>query len=227
MVDFREPQQGLIAGLRVRCLAPRPVAPAEWISPALRLRQAVCRSETLKLTVHPDVQIGRWTAGDFHPFGSATDTDGGLTWTLVNARAAVAAPAVRPRCQLVTAGAEFTTVQQTRWHLEPDATSLRSAITYVVSRGQLHQLAVKLPAAGGPFHVDSVAVEPKGLLRSWAPAGPLLLVELQHGLTPRTEARVIVQLRSRLKPTAQPRVLDLPDVAPEGATVRGEVRNHA
>ena len=197
VVEFREPQQGLIAGLRVRGLAPRPAAPAEWTSPALRLRSAVGRSETLKLQFHPDVHLGGWEGGDFQLAGAARETDGGLTLTLLDTRDAVGGLSVRPRCQLLTGGPEFVTIQETRWHIEPGATSLRSEITYVLARGQLHQLAVKLPVTGGPYHVESVEVEPKGLLRSWSPAGPLLLVELQHGITPQTEARLIVQKQAR------------------------------
>jgi hypothetical protein len=220
VVEFREPQQGLISGLRVRCLAPRPAAPAEWISPSLRLRQAVCRSETLKLAIHPDVQLERWMGGDFQWIGGATETDGTLTLSLVDARAAVGPPSTRPRCQLATGGADFTTTQETRWHVEPAATALTSAIAYHMARGRLHQLAVKLPVAGGPFHVDSVEVEPRELLQSWAVAGPLLLVDLQQGVTPRRDARLAIRLSSTLKPAADPRVLDVPDVEPLGPALR-------
>lgn len=220
VVEFHEPQQGRIAGLRVRCLAPRPAPPALWVSPGMRLRQAVCRAETLKLQLHPDVQLGRWFGGDFHPIGTATEPDGSLTLTLVNARAAVNAPPARPRCQLVTSAAEFATVQQTRLHIEPGASTLESEITYLVSRGELHQLAVKLPSVPGPYRVVSVDVEPKGVLRSWTSAGPLLAIELERAITPRTEARLRVRLGAPLKAKTAAFTIDLPDVVPQGAVAR-------
>lgn len=220
VVEFRAPQQGTIPGLRVRCLAPRPAAPTDWVSPALRLRQATCRSETLQMQFHPDVHLERWEGGDFHLTGGATETDGGLTLTLVDTRATIKPPSARPRCQLVTGVAEFAATQQTRWTIEPEATSLHCEIAYDVSRGQLHQLAVRLPAIGGPYQVESVELTPKDLLRDWAPAGQLLLVELQRGLTPRTDARLSVRLRSTFKGGAGAVTLDLPDMEPLGASVR-------
>jgi hypothetical protein len=220
VVEFREPQQGVIAGLRVRCLAPLAAPPAEWVSPGLRLRQAVCRAEVLKLQFHPDVHLGRWDGGDFHASSTATAADGGLTLTLVNARATLSAAPTRPRCQLVTSAAEFATIHETRWHIAPQTSALECEITYVVSRGQLHQVAVKLPTGAGPFHVDAVDVEPKGLLRSWTPAGPLLIVELKHGITPRTEARLRVRLSAAMKFKGAAFTLDVPDIEPLGAAVR-------
>src|SRR5262249_11788819 len=95
-----------------------------------------------------------------------------------------------------------------------------TTITYVVSRGPLQQLAVKLPTAGGPYRVESVEIEPKelkGLVRRWGPAGPVLLVELDRGLTPRTEAKVNVRLRAKLPAAAGPFRLAMPDLEPLGA----------
>jgi hypothetical protein len=221
VVEFRTPQQGIIAGLRVRCLAPGPAVSADWVSPALRLRQATCRAETLKLQFHPDMHLGRWDGGDFRRIGGTTEADGGLSLHLVDTRAAAGPPSARPRCRLVSGTAEFAVSQITRWHIEPGATSVNCEITYDVSHGQLHQLAVKLPNAGGQFQVESVTAAQKNLLRNWTQAGSLLLVELQRGLTPRTEApRLTIRLRSSLKVLANPITLDLPNVEAVGAGLR-------
>jgi hypothetical protein len=221
VVAFREPQQGPIAPLRIRCLAPRPAA-ANWASPALRLRQAICRSETLKLQLQPDVHLGRLERGDFQLVNGSTDADGTLTLTFSDPRATLGIPSARPRFQVAGGGAEFTTAQRTRWHIEPDGTFLECDVSFHVSRGQLHQLAVKLPAAGGPYHVESVETEPKESLRDWAPAGGILFVELQKGLTPQSIVPFVLRLRLRstLAVGASPVTIDLADVEPVGAALR-------
>jgi hypothetical protein len=219
-VAFHEPQQGTIASLRVRCLAPRPTPPAAWVSPGLRLKDAVCRSDTLKLQLHPDVHLGRWFGGDYHQTGTATEPDGGLTLTLVNARATLPNPTVRPRCQLTANAAEYTATQRTRWRIESGSSSLESDIEYIVSRGELRQLAIMLPTVPGPYRVESVEVEPKGYLRRWVPAGPLLIVELQHAITPRTTAHLRVRLSAPVNAKGVAFTLDVPDLVPVGGAVR-------
>jgi hypothetical protein len=219
-VAFHEPQQGTIAGLRVQCLAPRPTPPAVWASSGLRLKGAVCRTDTLKLQLHPDLHLGRWYGGDYQLTGTATEPDGGLTLTLVNARATLATPSVRPRCQLAANAAEYTATQETRWRIEPGTSLLDSDIAYIVARGELRQLTIKLPTVPGPYRVESVEVEPKGYLRGWAPAGPLLIVDLHHAITPRTVARLRVRLSAPLKAKGVTFTQDVPDVVPLGAAVR-------
>jgi hypothetical protein len=220
-VEFRAPQHGSITGLRVRCFAPRPVAPTRWNCPALRLRQAVGRSETLKLTIHPDVQLERWSPGDFQLLAATTETDGGLTLTLGDTRATLATASSRPHADFVTGGAEYVTVQKSHWHIAPGGTTLTSDIAYRVSRGALHQLALKVPAFADPFHVDGVDFEPKAALRGWTVMGPWLLVDLQQGITPRNDTRLRVQLRSTGRPAVGPQLLDLPDLVPQNPSTAG------
>jgi hypothetical protein len=219
-VEFREPQHGTIAGLRVRCVSPRPSTPADWVCPALRVRHAVCRSESLKIQVHANVHLERWQAGDFQLAGTAADTDGSLTLNLLDPRATLPTASARPRCQFATAGVEFATAQATQWQVDRDSTTLSCDIGYQVFRGQLHQLALKLPSNGAAFHVDAVDVEPRGLLRSSTAAGGLLLVELQRALIPGVDAKLSVRLRSRFVSARQPQDVDLPDLEPLGAIVR-------
>ena len=220
IVDLREPQPGATTSLRVRCLAPRFVESADWTSPGLRIQHAICRSETLSLTFHPDVHLGQLTKGDFHLAGGKTESDGSLSLTFADLRATLPSASKRPRCRLAASGTEFRTVQALQWHIAPEGTRLRASISYEVRRGQLHQLAIKLPTVGTRYSVQAVDVEPKELLRDWTSAGSVLLVDLKHGLTPRTDLKLLVELRSVALPDDGPLILQVPDVTPLGSGAR-------
>lgn len=222
-VPLREPLQGTLASLRVRCLAPAPAA--GWVSPSLRLRHAQVRGETLQLQVHPDLSLGRWDAGDFHLASGRTEADGTLVLTLHGQSAGIPA-ARRPRCALAAPGPELHTAESVRWHFGPRGVELTAEIRCELSRGALHQLALRLPRGGPRWQVDAVETTPKDALRSWTAAGPLLLLDFQRGLTPRGGATVKVSLRvADGRRVGGPRVFELPDLEPLGAATRSGTLN--
>lgn len=216
-IPLREPLQGTLAGLRVRCLAP---AAGSWVSPSLRLRHAQVRGETIQMQIHPDLSPRHWDAGDFRLTSSRTEADGTLVLTLLGQTAGAPAPR-RPRCTLTAAGPELHTTETVRWHLGPRGAELTAEVRCELARGALHQLALRLPRGGPRWQVESVEATPKDALRGWTSAGPLLLLDFQRGLTPRSGATVKVSLHALDGSLAAgPRALELPDLEPLGTVTR-------
>ena len=198
VVQLREPFQGLLPLLRVRCLARLPID-KPWTSPWMRLRDAAVQGETLTLKVHPDVRLENWQAGSFRLMDTSTRRDGTQVLTLLAGNAAAAPTSLpRPSARLRTQGVDFLARQRTWWQIGPQGSSLTAQITYEVSRGSLIELPVTLPAG---WQVEEVSFEPKEWLRNWIPvtsAGrpPTLVVELQRALRPRQQAQLTVRLHS-------------------------------
>jgi len=223
VVELREPFQGTLPPLQVRCLA-RLSTDKPWTSPWLRLRDAAVQGETLKLQVHPDVRLDNWQPGGFRLAGTTTAADGSQVLTLVgSAASSAAAPLGRPTAQVRTQGVDFLARQRTWWQIDPQGSSLTAEITYEVSRGSLIELPVTLPEG---WQVDDLSVQPRELLRNWAPvttAGKLaLVVDLQRPLVPREEARLTVRLHSNQGRgvLAGGKSYDFPELAPVGPCVR-------
>lgn len=215
-VRLREPKVGSFQA-RIRCLAARP-AKQEWTSPAMRLRQAIPRGETLVLVVPAAHPVDRWDPGQFRLVGASADKDGGQTLNLVDLDPEAAAPR-RPRLTLITSLSDLHVRQQSRWTITPAGMTLNADLACQVQRGQQFQLGVRLP--GGAWRVDDVIAEPKEALRSWTAAGPLLTIDLQRALDPRNPGKFTVRLRAPLEQLGNgARVLKIPEVEPLAATQR-------
>jgi hypothetical protein len=195
-VMLREPFQGPLPSLQIRCLAHLP-ADKPWTSPWLRLRDAVVQGETLKLHVHPEVRLMDWQPGGLRLVGLSTAKDGSQTLTLEGTEGS--SPLPRPAARVKTQGVDFLARQRTWWKIGPHGSSLIADISYEVSRGSLIELPLVLPAG---WQVDEVSVEPKHWLRTWVPgtAGgrPTVVVELQHAVTARQEVRVTLGMHASL-----------------------------
>ncbi len=214
VVYLREPFQGTLQGLKIRCFQSRP-ADKWWVSPFMRLRGARERGETLKLVVGPDVQLEAWNAGSFRLVSSSTESDGSQVLTLADREAA--APR-RPGCEFKCFGTEISARQQTWWQVRVNGASLHSEIVYESVRGNLFQLALRLPVPNNLWRVDSVELEPKDALLSYAAVGPLLLVDLQRGLNPR--GRIKVSLALTMRPEGQALLAhDVPRLVPQDASI--------
>ena len=237
-IQLREPFQGTLTGLRIRCLGSRP-AGAPWISPSLRLRQAVTRGETLKIHVHPDVPLERWDSGSFRLVDTSTGADGSMTLTLEGKEEAPSSLR-RPSFLGKTQPVQLHTRQQTWWHLGIQGMTLNSDITFDVARGRLYQLVVKLPEStpaavsrkypGKPsvkngiardWRVEKVDVEPPELLQNWSIVGQEVVIDLTNGLNSRNQAKVSLRLNSPWEGTAGPiGTLNFPIVEVPLATAR-------
>ena len=116
VIQLREPFQGTLSNLRVRCLAPRP-PDVPWTSPFMRMRQALTRGEKLELHVSRDVQLQKWDPGNFRLLSSKTSSDGGQILTLedprtIDARGTIP-PSRRPSLIGKSQGIDVHTAQQT------------------------------------------------------------------------------------------------------------------
>jgi hypothetical protein len=222
LVELREPFLGTMPSLRVRCLARLP-SDRPWTSPWMRLHDAAIQGETLKLELHPDVRLEHWQPGGFRLVGTSTSQDGLQILTLVGTEANLALQPARPAAQVRTQGVDFLARQRTWWQIGSQGSSLTAEITYEVSRGSLIELPVVLPNG---WQVNDVAMEPKELLRNWVPVSTggrsTVVVDLQHGLTPRQQARLTILLHSNEGRTmpADGAVFDFPELAPQDSCVR-------
>jgi hypothetical protein len=218
-VRLREPFQGTVQGLKIRCLAPRPMD-QPWTSPTIRPRLASARGETLKISVHPEVQLESWDAAAFRLLSSATEGDGSLVLTLTDTATGLDASR-RPVAVFKSQGFEVVARQHTWWHIGPKGATLTAEIAYESARGSIFQLPIKLPVPNNLWRVEAVDLEPKEALRGWVTAGPLLLVDLRRGLNPRSPAKLSVRLVERSESVpAGPRDLDIPVLEPLDAGAR-------
>lgn len=237
-VQLRSPAQGPIQGLKIRCLSTRPAeAPAKapgkapdkavqdkldaartWTCPAIRLRHGRSRAEALKLVIHPDVQLESWDPAGFRLLASTMDADAAQVLSLVDPAEGLE-PSRRPACMFTTQGHDLHTRQRSWWQVGPQGSTLSTEIAYDMARGHMFQLAVRVPTQR--WRVETVELEPKEALRSWSVAGPVLLVDLQRGLTARQPLKLSVRLTARAEGTpSEPRVYDIPIVEPIEATSR-------
>ena len=221
VVHLREPFQGKLQGLTIRCLSPYP-AGKNWRSPALRLQGAQLRGESLALVVHPDVQLEEWHNGGFRLDSSLTETDGTQVLTLVDPAPGFASSS-RPSCRFKSGGCDVAATHNTWWRIGPKESVLTTDVAYEVQRGSLFQLALKLPTPAKLWRVEGVDFEPKDALRSWEASGPLLIVDLLRGLTPRNPGKLSVRLVHHREDSAlQTRLIDVPTLEPmDATTIRG------
>src|SRR5262249_30435763 len=128
-------RQALFEGsVQIRCLGPVPQG--RWVSPGVRLREAVGRGEALELHLHPEVRLLDWDPGSFRlaDVGAVSEPDffftlpapgaplhGGVRrLSLLGggiARAGDAAPR-RPSATLQSDGVEYRAGQRTWWQLQ-------------------------------------------------------------------------------------------------------------
>ncbi|MBI3409741.1 MAG: hypothetical protein HY040_15480 [Planctomycetes bacterium] len=225
-VKFRGAMHGPLQGLRIRCQTPREPEEKPWLSPWMRLRESsdraehlkvVMRGENLQVVVDPDVNMERWSSGDFRLASTTTDANGAHVLSL-NSPGKDAGPTRRPSALFRSNGFDLLVQQETLWQIRPREMTLKVNGTYELHRGSLFHLALRLPE--GAWRVADVQVEPAEVMRTWSAAGPMLLVELQRGMTPRNPIRLNVRLtrESDWGPSAQ--VLSLPDLIPVDATLR-------
>lgn len=225
-VRFRGALHGPLQGLRIRCQAPRLPEDTAWHSPWMRLRgrgardenvKVIVRGENLQIVIDPDVNMERWNAGDFRLTSSTTDANGSQVLSLNNS-GEVAGSAQRPSALIRSSGFDLLVRQSTFWQIEPSAMSLQVSSTYELRRGSLFQLALRLPE--GIWSVTDVKAEPMEAMRTWSAVGPILLVDLQHGLTPRSPLRLTMQISRKVHWAASAQELSLPDLNPLEATLR-------
>jgi hypothetical protein len=191
-IFLKEPHQGLLPVLRVRCLAPVVKNKKDsWTSPALQLRGALPRGETLRLHVLPEAHLENWKPGHFRLLKSLTEADGTLVLTMTNtgialpkppaavaeprlalaysaALGAQAPPLQRPSAVVRAKPCEFLARQRTWWQIDQHHSTLTTEIDFRPKNGQLFHVPLKLPAGG---KVDQIGVEPKEMLRGWV-TGP-------------------------------------------------------
>ncbi len=216
-IQLREPLLGVLNGLRLRFIGPR-WTDQEAAIPTIEMLGAISRGETLKLHLHPDQHLERWKAGAFRLVTSSTESDGSQAMTLVDTQPDGKGP--RPRFLLRTEGVDCTVNQDTRWRLDPSGMTLTSELTYDLSRGQLFALELKIPK-NAAWRVASVDLQPREALQKWSIAGGVLRVDLQRGITPRSDCKLTVQLQSeRDKTPTNSRSIDFPDLEPLGANLR-------
>lgn len=216
-VHFREPVIGSLGGLRIRATGPR-WTNQEMSVPRIDVVDAVNRGESLKIHLHPDQHLERWDAGSYRLVNSATEKDGSQTLSVFDTDPD--GKGVRPRFLVRTEGVDFTVMQETRWRIDPSGMSLSSDIQYDLSRGQLFSLEVRLPK-NTAFRVANVDLQPRDALQKWDIAGGILRVDLQRGITPRTDVKLTVQLQdTRDRASTETRTLDFPDLEPLGANSR-------
>jgi hypothetical protein len=230
VIRLREPVQGLLPPLRVRCRAALARSPTDhagplWNCPALRPAGCVLRGETLVVRVPPSVRLEDWRPGQFHLTRAATDAAGLQTLTL-SGTGLTAADATgvdglqRPAARVRLQGPDWRARQLLWWQVGPRDTTLTAQITFEVSQGQVFQLPVRLPPS---WEVTQVELNPPEVLRNWSvSANPArLVVDLNQSLGAGQSAGLLVRLRpGRRGPPTPDQESRFPDVVPEGVRWR-------
>jgi hypothetical protein len=247
-VWLKEPRQGLLPVLRVRCLAPivKNKKDSTWVSPGLRLVGAVPRGETLRLHVLPEAQLESWKPGHFRLVKLLTEADGTRVLTLVHAGIALPLPPAslaqggpdlvysaalgaqlpplqRPSAVVRAQACEFLAQHRTWWQIDKNHSTLTTEIECRPMRGQLFHVPLKMPANS---QVEQISVEPKEMLRGWVPAGtpqnPLLMIDLAQPATLQTPVKIKLRVRlAHSRPLASaPLVLQFVDVEPQVPCLR-------
>lgn len=193
VVTLREPAQGILPTLRVRCLGPLS-ADRAWTSPGLQLRQVLTRGELLQITLHPEVRLENWQPGQFQMLRTNVDAEG--QQVLVLGRSG-AASAERPTGTARFHGVEFMARRKCWWRIDTHETTLTAEIVYEVQRGSLFQLDLQLPEPQPEWTVDSIQFKPGKKAPTWQIAGQHLLIDLERPLTADDDGRLTVRLRSR------------------------------
>lgn len=235
-VRFRDPLQGLLPPLRIRCQVSPESGPGKpqagrqsvWKCPGLHLEDSVERGETISVRVPSDVRLEDWASGGFHLTRAVTEPTGVQVLTLT---AAVQEPSpglgARPSARVRLQEVGWRAKQHTWWQIGPQASEVTSQITYEVARGQLFRLAVRVPPGWRAEHAE---LSPPDLLRGWnvlgsEPGRTTLVADLQQAVTPGHPVRLTVGLRAmRAEATddvpGSGTTVALPDLLPEGTQVR-------
>ncbi len=217
-IEFQQPVQGRIQGLRVKSLAPRPSSTA-WTSPALHVRNAQGRGETLQLHLLANVQASQWDPGTFQILDIKTE-DGTQILTLADT-AASPATSRRPSLTLDRQTPDVHTTERCDWHITPRDAVLHAEIDYAVTRGRLFELIVQLPKTLPSYQIDTLELQPAEMFKSWHPAGGLLIVELKQALVPGKKATLKIQMRAGARPLpGVARILSYPELEPKSVGKR-------
>jgi hypothetical protein len=216
-IQFEQPLRSL-QGLRVRSLMARHSSNL-WTSPALRVRDAIPRGETLEVHLHPDVTFGKWDSGSFRPIQISTQSDG--TQILTLAQSAESAASSRPPMLMApTWGIDLHTSENYRWHITPRGATLTAEIHYEPALGNLFELKLKLPKTSLAYQIESLELQPADVLGSWHTVGDMLVVELKHALTAMKKAALKIQLRCSFPQITTATDLHFPELEPIGAPKR-------
>jgi hypothetical protein len=207
VVHLREPFQGVVTSLQVRCLAAMQ-GTGLWTSPGLHLLNGLERGETLTLILNPEVRLENWHPGQFRLLTTSNDDAGAQTLTLVNSGAD---KGPRPGGLVKTQGVDFLATQTAWWQIGPQGSTLTTDIALEIHRGKLFRLSCLLPPGWG---VEAVALDPPENLGAWAVSGNSLAIDFQRGLTPPVKGTLHVRLASAAGRKVPPSglVLDFPDV---------------
>jgi hypothetical protein len=217
-IQFHQPVQGKIQGLRVRSQTVRPGGPV-WVSPVLRVHNALLRGESLTVHLHPDVPPGVWDAGTFQQISLVTESDGTQILGLAET-ALTAGQSRRPTLAFFSPGIDVATIEQYHWHIASRHAELTAQIQFAPTRGSMFELPIKLIGPAG-YQVESLDVTPPDLLRGWEPRGPFVVVELKQPLTPGKKVQVKLVLRAALPAlVAGSRILTCPEIQPSDGPKR-------
>jgi hypothetical protein len=192
VVHLREPFQGVLSGLQVRCLAVVN-GNGPWISPGMRSQGGLERGEKLKLILDPGVRLENWQAGQFRLLTTSMESNGSQSLTLVDARFD---KAVRPGGVIKTFGMDFLAQQKTWWQIGPQGSTLTAEINLEINQGKLFHLSLQLPKNQPGWHVESVTLEPAERLNTWAVSGNILEIDLHRPLIPGTAGTLRVRMSS-------------------------------
>lgn len=208
-IEFHQPVQGRLQGLRVRSLAAMP--PAEWNSPALRVRDAVSRGETVQLQIHPDVPISKWDIGTFQYTQLSTESDGTQSLTLADT-APNTPNSRRPTLSLERKKIDLRTRESHLCAIDAAAVGLQSEIQCTLLRGTLFELNVRMPQLAAGYSIDNLDVQPEDTLREWRRTADGIALALKKPLTPLRPmvVKVALQGKSTVLPTA--RTVPLPEL---------------
>src|SRR5262249_25074015 len=193
-IAFNEPIQGRIQALRVRCLLARSPGGA-WTSPALRVRNAVSRGETVEVRLHPRLPVGKWDPGTFQQTNLVTEADGAQRVTLAET-AADASASRRPTLLPPLKDLDLHTSESYLWQIAQRGPTLAAEIRYAAARGQLFELRLKAPKAASGYEIESVAMQPAEMLGGWHPDKDALVIDLKQPLTRAKKAVLQIQVRA-------------------------------
>lgn len=210
-----------------------------WNCPAVTLRHAIIRNESIDLRLDPDLCFENWQSGSFivanteypEPSTSAPTgrrNDNGKMLSLTRNPLPVGKVGLRPSARIRLNTALFQVQQVSWWQIGPNHL-LTCQLAIDVVRGQLFRVPLELPA---DWEMEKVEMVPEGL-RTWSvsqEAGKTILwCELAHSLMPQSANRTATapaRLTVTLRPT---RSFDgrsaslkwqFPDVVPIGAQTR-------
>lgn len=218
-VELHEPLQGKAVSLKVRSLAAHPSAGA-WTSPAMRLRHAVSRGETLELRWHPEFAIGLLDSGSFQLTSIASDSDGSQK-LLFAETASDAATTERPKLIPPLKSVDLRTNEKYVWEINQQGAALQAEIHFAPLRGQFFELRLKLPKTFPGYKIESLDMQPADALAGWRPEGDLVIVDLKQPLTPAKKGTLKLRLLAGLRDiTSGSRVLSYPAIEPIDATKR-------